>query len=73
MTMAGRIVGGLCGARLLFIAAAMTAMSSMHKHVKQWAGEEKQERQVTEYMRPVFGDQVKSGNSKKRDEGYVTP
>ena len=43
----------------------MSAVPSMHEHVKERAGEEEQERQVAEYVRSVFGDQIKSGNRKK--------
>jgi hypothetical protein len=46
-------------------------MPTVHEHVKQRAGEEEQERQDAEYMRPVFGDQVKSGNRKKCDQRDV--
>jgi len=45
----------------------MRSVSAMHEHVKQWASEQEQERQVAEDMRPVFSDQVKSGNREKCD------
>jgi hypothetical protein len=51
----------------------MTAMSSMHEHVKQWAGEQEQEWQDAEYMCPMFGDQVKSSNREKCDQHDVGP
>jgi hypothetical protein len=46
-------------------------MPTVHEHVKERAGEQEQERQVPENVRPMFGDQVKSGNRKKCDQHDV--
>jgi len=51
----------------------MSTVPSMHEHVKERTGEEEQEWQVAEYMGPVFGDQVKSGNRKKCNQHDVGP
>lgn len=49
---------------------AVTA-PSMHEQVKQRAGSQEQERQYAEGVRPVFGDQIKSGNREKCHESDV--
>ena len=61
------------GAGVTLPAAAMTAVSSMHEHVKQRAGEQEQKRQVAEYMHPMLRDQVESGNRKKSDQHDIAP
>jgi hypothetical protein len=64
-------ISGPRGPGAAFSATPMSTVPSMHEHVKQGAGEQEQKWQVPEEMRPMLGDQIKSGNHKKCDQHDV--
>jgi hypothetical protein len=55
-------------ARRSFLAVDMTpvpAVAAMHEHVKQRAGQQQQEGQEAEEMRPVLGEEEKGGDQQE--------